>query len=792
MILYDSLPTHLARTAARLQIQGGENSAETFLLASYLAEASIKTVSVALCAGIEAASPANAYRIKYGLIRADGLGVWEEAISTISSHSYAGYVPQDLQPLIAWLTKKRTRSEDQWVEEALENCYKILERIGVEGLRRPRTPKCTHLISQLVVLRNKTKAHGAVGIDFFAKNTPDYLASIWAFVENCPAMGWDWYHLSNRSSSGSIRAIRLKGLAPALLAAEEAEQLRYAGEGIHFSAHNKGSCFSCGDLFQSNLECSRFLLPNGSFSPQSGHTEFLDYSTGAIERLEATAYLTPPAPLPPSATEGRGELEVQSNVFGNLPSLSPGYVERPRLQDHLRGKLLDKNHTIITLHGRGGIGKTSVALFVVHQLAALNDPPFEFVIWFSARDLELRATGPSEVRRAVPNLETAAKLFGHLVSVNGTPEAFAEILRRPSSIAESGILFVFDNFETFDDPRGLHKFLDTHTHIPNKVLLTSRERAFESGFPIDVRGMEMPEAAELLRRHSIDLGIDGIVARDVVQDIYDYTEGHPYAMRVLLGEIAKERQWIPLKSLIPRRLDLLGAIFERSFNRLTQDGRRIFLTISNWRSTSSEISLIAVLNHHGINVEQALEECLRLSLISREFLADGQQAFSAPEMARIFGRKKLEGDPDRLVIQEDLELLRQFGPSRPGQGGSISRDEIVQRFLAWSVDQIPTANREVLERLEMTLQTVAEMWPKAWLALAGFRKIAKRSAGDIGYCYRRAVEEMPYSYEVWLARADFAQRQGDQATYIASLVSAVDAAPNQVDLAREVASLVSG
>jgi hypothetical protein len=52
-------------------------------------------------------------------------------------------------------------------------------------------------------------------------------------------------------------------------------------------------------------------------------------------------------------------------------------------------------------------------------------------------------------------------------------------------------------------------------------------------------------------------------------------------MRVVLGEMAKEGRYTPPKQLIPRRMDIVDAVFERSFNKLSDAGRSVFLTVAN-------------------------------------------------------------------------------------------------------------------------------------------------------------------------------------------------------------------
>ena len=52
MIDTSSLPTHLAVVARRLNVAGPEASGDTFLLTSYVTEAIVKSIGIALLAGV--------------------------------------------------------------------------------------------------------------------------------------------------------------------------------------------------------------------------------------------------------------------------------------------------------------------------------------------------------------------------------------------------------------------------------------------------------------------------------------------------------------------------------------------------------------------------------------------------------------------------------------------------------------------------------------------------------------------------------------------------------------------
>jgi len=329
--------------------------------------------------------------------------------------------------------------------------------------------------------------------------------------------------------------------------------------------------------------------------------------------------------------------------------------------------------------------------------------------------------------------------------------------------------------------------LDEHTHLPNKVLITSRERAFKADYPIEVRGMELSEATIMLRNSALELAIDAEMTPDVIDAIYTYTGGHAYVMRVILGEMAKEHRYIPPRTLMPRRLDIVDAVFERSFNKLSDAGRNVFLTVANWRSEISELALIVVLGQRGFDVEAGLEECQRLSLIAQNHLPDGTPCYTAPQLARVFGQKKIQGDTDRLVLQEDLEIIRKFGVLSSVGPNQQTQEAIIRRFVLWCTTEAEGKTEEAIARLDQILETLADLWAPGWLSLADFRRRTQQPGESIRYALRRAVEEQPFNKDAWLERARFAEQCRDDATRVASLISAVDADPSDVELIREVA-----
>lgn len=781
------LPTHLALVARRVNICNPDDLAGRFLVTSYFAESFLKTLAVVLYAGLRKPARDMAYRQAYELIRADGLGTWEHSIREMTAQPTSGYLPPEFFPLLAWISKKRTKPEDEWFRAALAAIRKILTLLGSDDEFPDRSISMRDLITCLVRIRNKTRAHGAVGDDFYTEANEPYLSAIVTTATSCPFIEWEFRHLLPRET-GKVRGVTLTGLEPKYLRDAEVAQVAVETPGVHFIPHQSTRPFGCGELLKANRECNTFFLPNGGLNP-SGTCEFIDYGSGQVSTESVAAFMAPPVPLPASETEGLQQFDIQSNTYGNLPEMPQGYVKRKALENDLLARLLDKNHPIITLHGGGGMGKTSLAIAVAHALAGMPEPTFEHIVWFSARDIDLRPTGPSEVRPAVFDLQSISKRFGQLFSAWGateTAEALAKALQSASGLSTKGILFIFDNFETMADVRGLHKFLDEHTHLPNKVLITSRERAFVADYPIEVRGMERDEAEQMLVRAAEDLGIADLMTADVIDRIYAFTGGHAYAMRVIAGEMAKDGRYTPPAQVMGRRSDIVDAVFERSFNKLSEAGRHVFLLVANWKANVPELGLIVVLGIRGIDASTGIEECRRLSLIYLTELPGNQLFYSLPTLARGFAHKKLQGDPDRLVIQQDLITLQKFGVVTSTPAGHDAESGLIAQFLKACFDELGKDSQAV-ERADKLLEGLAHSWSLGWRKVAEFRRKSGADRELIGYALRRAVEEEPFSKDTWLDRSGFAEEIGDEDLRIACLVSAVDADPADLKLVNEVA-----
>ena len=274
---------------------------------------------------------------------------------------------------------------------------------------------------------------------------------------------------------------------------------------------------------------------------------------------------------------------------------------------------------MVTLQGRGGIGKTSLALRVIDE--ACSEEMFDLILWFSARDIDLHDTGAVLVQPDVVTLDDLAANASQLLadvgtSVGAKPSASDWLAQILADEGSGSILWVLDNFETLNNPLEVFAHFDAYIRSPHKVLITTRHREFRGDYPITVSGMRQNEFEKLVGQESIRLGLS--LPADDVQMLFVESRGHPYVAKIMLGEM-KVRPGSKPRHVLEKRDDVLDALFERTFARLSNDARHAFLLLSTWRSLVPVLALDVVMNGQrpgeAVDTEEAVDELEALSLV---------------------------------------------------------------------------------------------------------------------------------------------------------------------------------
>jgi hypothetical protein len=443
---------------------GGESDYALFAELLYAGEFIIKLTVAAFVASIEDDREGHRYRLLHALVRADGIGEWasklDEALTGPPSQHLAATLIDDRRTFTERVGK------DSWQYEAVRKLHEVLTSV------HPGAQPLTDRISlrawfpMFAELRNKTRGHGAITAASCAKLVPNLRFSIASLAAYNPIFQRPWAYL-HRNLSGKYNVVILGGDRAVFkgLTSTGAREENYP-DGIYMSAGRLRRV----ELVHSDLDVSDFFLPNGAFNGKT--YELHSLITDSRLTGDASSYLAYAGERPGSETEGKGELDVVGQVFTNIPAVPTGYVHRPRLESEVLKVLTNDRHPVVTLVGVGGIGKTSLTLSVLHEIA-LTDR-YQVIVWFSARDIDLTMAGPKVVQPKVLAERDIAEEYRLLMGApstgpSGKISALSTMAEHMRSCPIGSTLFVFDNFETVRNPVDLFEWIDTNVRLPNNM-----------------------------------------------------------------------------------------------------------------------------------------------------------------------------------------------------------------------------------------------------------------------------------------------------------------------------------
>lgn len=735
----------------------------------YAAEMATKVTVAALVGCLEPDRDRHQYRLEYELVRSDGLGAWSAALEDCLTGAASQALSPDARGLQQELTQTRRVHDGGWGFGAVSR---------LDGARRAIDPDLEPLPAKVAVrrwfadfaaLRNRTRGHGATRPSACSQAAPLLAESLDLVLDGLSLFKLPWAHL-RRNLSGKYLVTDLgNGDTPF-------EKLRTNKDfafhdGIYMAA---GSPRLIG-LLSTDDDVRDFFLPNGGATNR--RYEVLSYITDNKLTVPIDDYAAPPSALPPSETEGRGALEPAGNVFTNLPPDTTGYIQRPELEQSLEDLLMNDRHPVITLVGRGGIGKTSLALHVLHS-AAETDRYFS-IIWFSSRDIELLPEGPKLVR---PHLLTQEDMAGEYVELAGAPtrgegglKPIDEFAKALGDRGDSPTLFVFDNFETVRSPLELYRWLDTHIRSPNKILITTRSREFKGDYWLEVSGMTEEQFEELVSGTAASVGVKHLLTPEYISDLYRESDGHPYVAKVLLGEIARAGERRNVKRIMASQDHVLEALFERTYSQLSPAAQRIFLTLSSWRSLVPVVALEAAVQrpqNERLDVDAALDELRRSSLLEFSRTNASDRYVSVPLSAALFGKRKEATSPWKTAIEADVEVLQMFGPVQAPSVQGVGLDAQVARMYQAVASRVQKRPEE-FERYRPVLEFVSREQPIGWRLLGQLleeQRPSKEWARDSAVAYRLYLDTAPEDDGAWRALARVAQAQGDFMGSIQALI----------------------
>ena len=726
----------------------------------------IVTAGVVACLGDDA--DRHRYTLEHKLVRADSLGIWVETLDAALVGPPAQVLLLEARDIARDFTELVTSPD--WRYMAVHKLNATALELGGKNSLGTRS-SLRKFFDIGVQLRNRSRGHGAPTTSQCHKACPFLEEAIDLVVENSVLLQRSWVHL-RKNFSGKYRVLPLMNDNSIYDQYKSTRNIRI-DDGVYFAPRDDGAAKNIirVPLIFADPDIADISLPNGNFKKNT--FEVLSYVSNDTERQDGSFWLSPPDRLPQSETEGDLILDIKGNVFTNMPTLASNHITRVKIEDALNTELHKTDrHPIISLTGPGGIGKTTTAIAVVEDISQEQECPYNVVLWISARDIDLLESGPKPVSRRVFTQRDISRAVVELLEPEENAEPSFSADKYFEGCLASGTvgptLFVLDNFETLQNPVDVVEWIDAHIRPPNKVLITTRFRDFRGDYPIEIGGMSENEATSLIEHHAERLGISNLLTKRYVNGLIEEADGHPYVMKILLGEIAKQGRAVTPRRIVATADRLLDALFERTFSALSPGGQRVFLLLCSWRVYVPEIAVEAVSlrpNTERFDVKASLDELYRFSLIDRTISEEDESAFvGVPLAASMFGRRELSVSPFKVAIEEDRKLLIEFGAGKrqDAKRGVFPRIENLFKSVAERVsDGIGSFDED-----RQTLEFLATHFPKAYLLLADLCKEVSDSitAVDLSKNYVRKFlqsAEPQEKIEAWRKLAKLCRAGGD-------------------------------
>ncbi|GAC1565650.1 MAG: hypothetical protein NVS3B14_04080 [Ktedonobacteraceae bacterium] len=372
----------------------------------------------------------------------------------------------------------------------------------------------------------------------------------------------------------------------------------------------------------------------------------------------------------------------RSKFVNPPPGIAPSYFQNRHLETRLVAAFLqDDAARLMTIVGRGGIGKTAMVCRLLKELEHDQLPDsgeplsVDGIIYLSA--IGSRRVSASnlyvDLCKLLPG-ETAEQLESLYKNAQVSTEDKVRALL--TAIPQGRFIVLLDNFEDLVDPQ-TRDIIDSELdeilrallnlpHNPIKVILTTRiaPRALALVQPARQKrlhleeGLKLPDAENILRLMDTDgkLGLQSAPA-DLMYEACLRTQGNPRALEALYAILAADRDTSLREILSDTATMLPETIIEvlvgEAFSRLDASAQKIIQTLAIYGRPVIPSAVDYLLQPHlpGVNSAPVLTRLVNMQLVRKEIgqyylhPVDREYALSRIPKGEVADRDQQEAPP---------------------------------------------------------------------------------------------------------------------------------------------------
>lgn len=406
-----------------------------------------------------------------------------------------------------------------------------------------------------------------------------------------------------------------------------------------------------------------------------------------------------------------------------------GFVGR---RDDIRkvSNLLKGNRNVITISGAGGVGKTALALRVIHTILNEDNHGFDGVVWLSAKETRLSYLGIQDIE---PTLKNYEELLDTIFEVMGFDNPRNSLEKKEADVATvfelyKRVLIVVDNFETITDDRITNFILDIEDNFPDvKILITSRRGLGQVERRHELTQLKTSEAVRLFRSVARDKNLVGLskIEESILEQYVNKVTCYPLAIKWVIGNVAIGKDINDVISVINETTsDISRFSFEQIYNSLEGPSRKVLCALSILDDSSSAGVLNFVVDMDKEAFEDALQELILVSLVIPESYQNEQDEISTSytllSLTRGYVRQQLD----------DNQALRQTLTSR------LTRTQS-------TIEEAERAQKQIRSGLADLGATTDDEKVAAMIVQNAFHKYQAGRYPEAVEDYQRAIEIAP-------------------------------------------------